>query len=72
MSERYIGWFGRTARRRCPHSDLDGIYGDSINHVGGWRLWCRQCKRFLDGPVALARSRRSEIADARADSEPTA
>lgn len=48
-------------RKRCPHSDLEGIYGDQINHVGGWRLWCHDCRRYIDGPVSLATSRRNEI-----------
>lgn len=47
-------------RKRCPHSNLGGIYGDEINHVGGWRLWCADCRRFLDGPVSLAASRKHE------------
>lgn len=50
----YRGLFGRHARRRCPHASLAGIYGDEINHVGGWRLLCRDCWRYLDGPVSLA------------------
>jgi hypothetical protein len=50
----YRGWFGQHARRRCPHSNLQGIYGDPINHCGGWRLFCRDCARYLGGPVELA------------------
>jgi len=50
----YRGWFGRHARRRCPHRTLTGIYGDAINHVGGWRLYCNACRRYLDGPVSFA------------------
>lgn len=45
---------------RCPHSRLQGIYGDMVNQVGGWRLRCLDCKRLLDGPVSLAESRRNE------------
>ena len=45
---------------RCPHSDLRPIYGDQINHVGGYRLKCRRCSRFLDGPVELAKARAGE------------
>lgn len=44
----------------CPHSDLQPIYGDRINHVGGYRLQCRTCARFLDGPVSLAEARAGE------------
>lgn len=60
--ETYRGWFGRTARRRCPHSRLVGIYGDPVNHKGGWRLACLQCARYIDGPVMLARHRMDEQA----------
>jgi hypothetical protein len=56
----YRGLFGRHARRRCPHSDLQGIYGDEIANVGFYRLFCRACRRFIDGPVSLAQSRESE------------
>ena len=48
-------------RSHCPHSDLRPIYGDEINYVGGWRLQCRDCARFLDGPVRLAEFRRREV-----------
>lgn len=41
-------------RHRCPHVVKLGIYGDSINFVGGWRLFCPDCGRFLDGPVSLS------------------
>jgi hypothetical protein len=58
----YRGFFGRTARRRCPHSDLQGIYGDEIALHGFWRLFCRACRRFIDGPVTLAQSREHEDA----------
>ena len=47
-------------KRRCPHSNLSPIYGDEINHVGGWRLFCRDCGRYIDGPVSLAESRSGE------------
>ena len=57
----YGGWFGRYARKRCPHSNLEGIYGDPINHNGGWRLWCRDCRRYLNGPVSLSKSRQGEV-----------
>ena len=49
-------------RRVCPHSDLRGIYGDEINHRGGYRLECRDCGRLLDGPVMLAKIRADERA----------
>lgn len=52
---KYWGYWGRTARRRCPHVALEGIYGDAIIGVGYWRLFCRDCHRFLDGPVWLSR-----------------
>lgn len=52
------------SRKRCPHSNLTGIYGDRINHVGGWRLWCGDCGRYLDGSVMLAKSRESETSEA--------
>lgn len=42
-------------RRHCPHTRLEGIYGDAINHTpGGRRLQCLDCGRLLDGPVMLA------------------
>lgn len=42
---------------RCPHAHIRGIYGDEINHSGGYRLCCRNCGLLLDGPVTLARAR---------------
>lgn len=51
----------RRARRRCPHSNLRGIYGDEINARNS-RLACLDCGRLLDGPVSLAESRRGEQA----------
>lgn len=39
---------------RCPHSQKTGIYGDEINHNGGYRLRCDNCGLLLDGPVSLA------------------
>lgn len=59
---KYHGWFGRTARKRCPHEVLVPIYGDQINMVGGWRLQCDDCYQYLDGPVELASLRRPEDA----------
>lgn len=41
-------------RRRCAHRNLNGIYGDEVNRVGGWRLQCRDCLKYLDGPVNWA------------------
>ncbi len=53
-----MGWLERRKRRRyCPHERLRGIYGDEINHVGGYRLACRDCGSLLDGPVSLAEKR---------------
>lgn len=60
MSRRYSGWFGSKARRRCPHSNLGGIYGDEIRAVGYWRLFCGDCGRYLDGPVGLVTLRQRE------------
>lgn len=57
MKYKYRGWFGRQARRRCPHASKSGIYGDSIVHCGFWRLFCEDCGQFLDGPVSLADKR---------------
>lgn len=67
----YRGLFGRNARRRCPHSQLMGVYGDEITYVGWWRIWCRGCGRYLDGPVSLVASRFSEIRDETAGQDPT-
>lgn len=45
-------------RRRCPHVDVEGIYGDEILRTpGGRRLRCRDCGRLLDGPVSIAADR---------------
>lgn len=41
-------------RKNCPHIVKYGIYGDAINVVGGFRLFCPDCGHFLDGPVSLA------------------
>lgn len=60
MKLRYKGLFGLHARRRCPHSGLIGIYGDEINSCGGYRLYCEDCDRFLDGPVLLTANRYCE------------
>ena len=47
--------FTRLRRRlHCPHEHVEGIYGDEINRVGGYRLQCRDCRAFLDGPVSIA------------------
>jgi len=54
---KYHGWFGRTARRHCPHSHLLPIWGDDVRLVGGWRLQCVDCNQYLDGPVSLAELR---------------
>lgn len=52
----------RRDRKRCPHSNLRGIYGDEINHTPRFsRLQCRDCGRFLDGPVMLATLRAGEV-----------
>ena len=40
---------------RCPHVRISGIYGDEINHCGGYRLSCDDCGRLLDGAVSLAK-----------------
>lgn len=45
---------------RCPHSNLSGIYGDEINLAGGYRLWCKDCHRLLDGPAKLLAMREGE------------
>lgn len=50
-------------RGQCPHSRLEGIYGDEINFLGGKRLACLDCGRLLDGPVALAKARQYELQD---------
>lgn len=53
-------WRFRREIKHCPHSNLDPIYGDAINMSGGFRLWCRDCRRKIDGPVALAERRKNE------------
>ena len=47
-------------RIHCPHSELEPIYGDEINALGGFRLRCRDCGRLIDGPPTLAASRKDE------------
>jgi hypothetical protein len=47
--------------RRCPHQCLRGVYGDEVNqYAGGYRLQCRDCGKYLDGPVSLAQERDCE------------
>lgn len=50
-------WRNWRKRVHCPHRHLRGIYGDDVNRVGGYRLFCVDCGRFLDGPVSLADER---------------
>ena len=40
--------------RRCPHVHLQSIHGDVVEVVGGFRLQCTDCWRYLDGPAQLA------------------
>lgn len=49
-----VRWFRGS---RCPHENLSGIYGDSINHCGGYRIRCQDCKELLDGPVSIVHAR---------------
>jgi hypothetical protein len=56
----------KRSARNCPHSNLRGIYGDEVNHTGGfYRLQCMDCWRFLDGPVVLAEMRKNELQEMR-------
>lgn len=50
----------RRDRKRCPHSRLEGIYGDAVRFNAWYRLRCLDCGRLLDGPVRLARMRTAE------------
>ena len=45
-----------SVRSRCPHSNLRPIYGDEIIFATPKfsRLQCRNCGKYLDGPVSLA------------------
>lgn len=43
--------------RHCPHVHVVGIYGDAIIYNGWYRLWCRDCGIYLDGPVSIAKDR---------------
>ncbi|AHH20841.1 hypothetical protein NONO_c60650 [Nocardia nova SH22a] len=48
----------RRFRRHCPHSRLVAIIGDEILRTRAcWRLRCRDCGQFVDGPPALADTR---------------
>ena len=51
----------RKQRKRCPHVDVIGIYGDAINHCGGYRNFCRDCGRYLDGQVSISVDRQALI-----------
>lgn len=42
-------------RYHCSHALLRGIYGDEINAVGGYRLQCIACGRYLDGPISYVK-----------------
>ena len=42
---------GLLARLHCAHRNIEGIYGDEINAVGGYRLHCIDCDAWLHGPV---------------------
>lgn len=57
MSANTRRWPRWRNRRHCPHRRLLAIYGDMINHVGGYRLQCLNCWAYLDGPVSLAKER---------------
>lgn len=52
----------RRDRKRCPHSNLRGIYGDEVIFATPRfsRLQCNDCGRFLDGPAMLAVLRAGE------------
>lgn len=41
-------------RKFCTHDFREGIYGDKINFVGGYRLQCIICGSYLKGPVSEA------------------
>ena len=50
QQRRYRWW----NRNRCPHVVIYGLYGDVVNvFAKGRRLFCPDCRRFLDGPVSL-------------------
>lgn len=56
-------WFNR---RHCPHVDVRGIYGDEINHTpGNFRMQCRGCGRYLDGPVSISVERGDDYREIR-------
>ena len=63
----------RRDRKRCPHSNLRGIYGDEVIFATPRfsRLQCNDCGRFLDGPVMLAVLRAGESELRAADVENT-
>ncbi len=53
-----MAWF---RPNRCPRARIRGVYGDEINAVGGLRLRCLDCRRHLDGDLALATHRRARF-----------
>lgn len=61
MPRKFRGWFGHYARRRCPHSNVEGVYGDAIIAAGYFRLYCRDCGRYLAGKPQWASRRRDEM-----------
>ena len=56
-----------SARNRCPHSNLRPIYGDEIIFATPKfsRLQCRNCGKYLDGPVSLAYTTKPTITESR-------
>jgi len=52
----------RRERKHCPHVDVIGLYGDSINRAPGYRRnLCWDCGRYLDGPVSISTDRQKLI-----------
>ena len=54
-------WYEFKKRYRCPHVNLQGLYGDAIYYIGDnkYRNLCLDCGKLLDGPVSISVERKS-------------
>lgn len=52
-----LRWWQFKKSSHCPHVDVYGIYGDEINASQGYRNYCADCGKLLDGPVSISVSR---------------
>lgn len=58
----HLPWWALVRKRHCPHVDVMGVYGVRVGRTRGRRrMWCRRCRRLLDGPVELSEDRRELV-----------